>query len=530
MSETNTFVRIARNDVAMVIFVGLLAFAASAVLSLSFGVPVPHFSDEYSYILAAETFSKGRVTNPTHTMWEHFASMHVLHKPTYMSRYPPAQGLILALGKIIGGHPIVGVWLGMALMCGGLTWMLQAWLPRKWAFFGGLLSILHIFLGVSSYWAQSYMGGAVAAFGGALLFGALRRIIDKPNAKNAVIFALGLVILANSRPWEGLVTSIPAVILICWWILSKRLQPTFRAAFKTIILPMLVVLSVGAVALGYYNLRVTGNPFLLPYIAYAKTHPDFSTFFWQKPDTDAEYSDKKTGEFSKNTNISTYSYLHTFKGFMESAWLKIKIFLKFFNGKSLGLLVLIPLFLFFRDGWIRFAYLTVIAFLATLMLQSWFNTYSTGPLVAPVFFLMAEGLRILSGIRINRVSAGKYLVILVFVVTTGFLVDKLRVMPTHRFFIQHRTIMQVNAITRELKRRGGRHLIMVRYSENYIPAGEWIHNEPDIDNSVIVMAREKDKESNYRLFEYFRGRHIWLLEIESEENPAKFTSYPISFN
>ena len=94
-----------------------LGFLCSIIISLVFGIPEPRYQDEFGNILAGQTFATGRVTNPPHPMWIHFETFHVLHQPTYASKFPPATGLALALGQFIGGHPIVGVWVSVGLAC-----------------------------------------------------------------------------------------------------------------------------------------------------------------------------------------------------------------------------------------------------------------------------------------------------------------------------------------------------------------------------------------------------------------------------
>src|SRR5580704_14111259 len=208
---------IKRARACLVVFL-LSIFGRIALLPIE-PFPPPRVQDEFSYLLASETFAHGRLTNPTPPQWHHFEAFHVLLQPTYMSKYGAASPLFMALSERVFGTPRVGVMLSMALAAASLCWLLQAYLPAEWAFLGGLLVVVRI--SWFSYFGNGYWGGSVAMLGGCLMLGSAVRLARSPKARDGLLMALGLILLANSRPFEGALLSLP-ICLHALWALYKR--------------------------------------------------------------------------------------------------------------------------------------------------------------------------------------------------------------------------------------------------------------------------------------------------------------------
>src|SRR5712691_7981585 len=282
-----------RNLAVVVLFFLVIGVRLSVLRELP--VPVPGIHDEFSYLLMGDTFAHGRLTNPTHPMWMSFESFHINWFPTYSSKYPPGQGAVLALGQLLG-HPWIGVLLSDAAMCAALLWMLQAWMPARWALLGAGLCALKF--GVASYWMNSYWGGALAAAGGALVLGALPRIVRTGRARDALLLGLGVAVLANTRPYEGVLFCIPAAGWFLWWLAGKtRSRAKAGNRVVRVLLPLAGVLAVTAVFIGFYNWRLTGNALLFPHVLNSRTYRTTGLFLWNHPKDPLEYHNQQFEDF-----------------------------------------------------------------------------------------------------------------------------------------------------------------------------------------------------------------------------------------
>ncbi len=505
----------------------LIAFAIPLILRASVWpiekFPPPTVQDEFSWLLMADTFASGRVSNPTHRMWMHFESMHIIERPTYASMYPVVQGLFLASAQVLTHVPWLGVWASVMLMCAAFYWAFRGWMPPVWSFAGATLAAIR--LGMFSYWMNSYYGGAPAALGGALVLGALPRLFRLKKTKDALLLATGITILANSRPYEGFFYCIPVAVLFIAWIfgtddfcrwfgLKPRGDVPVRALFVRVIAPIMLVLTLTGGAMAYYFWRVTGSPLKMPYVEAAEQYSITPLFVWEKLRPAPNYNNDDLRYFYTRWNTKQ----PTEHGRFGRYWC-------FYLGPALTL----PLFMAWTawtDRKMRF-FLTLCFFVGlALAIEWWGFPHYAAPATAALYAVILQSLRHLRAAfrRFGIRSRWRSLVYLVPAVITAMIVVRVAMpalaiapMPTWPsvWAAGGQGASGRLKIERYLLNHPGKYLVLVRYRDHDNDVAihdEWVYNRADIDNSKIVWARALDDERNRKLMQYFKDRKIWLCD------------------
>jgi len=495
---------------AVVLF---LTLGIRAALLPWYPVPLPGVHDEFSYLLAADTYAGGRVANPPHPMWQHFETPLEIMQPSYASQYPPLQGLVLAFGQKFFGQPWAGVYLSAGLMCAAVCWMLQAWVTPNLA----LLFMLRV--GTFSYWMNSYWGGAVAGVGGAMLLGALPRIWRDSKSGHWITFALGLAILMHSRPWEGAVLGAAALGVLAW------VRPGIPAV--RIAIPALAILLISFGAVAYLDYRITGSALTLPHALYDKQYLMAPNFAFLPLGPEPLYGRHIPQLYAGEQGTFTTAWREARRDPLTAVLGKSSEIYDFFFG--LWPLLIPPLLWPYRlktveeraTAFILVVFLAVAIFPLTVL-----NIHYVAPVAGLLYVRFLQTVSRLRGWRPAGKPLGVALAVF-FVGLFGFQFAVSLTLLSRGGMAAWPFAVARNSIAQELAHKPGRQLVLVRYAPGHSALEEWVWNRADIDASQTVWARAIDAANDREVIQYYRDRQpdrqIWMLDVD--QTPPRLAAY-----
>ncbi|MBC8134347.1 MAG: hypothetical protein H8F28_00490 [Fibrella sp.] len=540
-------------------------FGVAAALYLLVRQPEAHIHDEASYLLAADTFARGRATNPAlpEAIRAHFEALHIIVTPSYVSKYPPGQGLLLALGIVLGGNPAVGLWINAGLVCVGALYLLLPLVPRRVAVLAALFTILHPAV---LKWTQSFWGGNLSLFAGLLLVGAVLRLfmrsrgvlapaprhLGKEGGGEGLITGSALALLANCRPFEGLVAAL-LVLLPVMPVLWNGLRTAPKIWLLRVLLPAVAVLAVTATLMLAYNVRVTGKPLRMPYAVHEDTYGVVPLFLFQKVKQVPETLRHDTMRFI-NAYTSVYGYWgerdaprNIWRGIGDKADTLARSAFQCFDPSVYWLdtpnrahpltdfLKFIPAFLLLpgliiagrKSDITRYVVFGLAAFVGVICLGTFINPHYGAPVGG---FVLIVWVKAWQYTRTLRLRAGRNRRIGLAVSRAFVLLYLLSAFSCTAFFAGDEwewMIQDRRPIHATLERIPGKHLVLVYYgATNVRSSAEWVYNGADLAGQRIVWARYLSPGENANLQHHFADRQVWLLDATVAIRPHLYRYDP----
>ncbi len=452
----------------------ILPIALRLALLPHYPVPTANGSDDFSYLLLADTLSHLRLANPVHPMHQFFESIFVLQEPSYSSIFPLGQGIVLTLGWS-------GVLITGGVFCALVYWMLRAWTAPVWALLGGLLAVAT--LGPLCVWMNDYWGGYLSGCAGCLVFGALPR-------KQGWLLGLGIAIQWLTRPFECVLLVIVVSVYLWRW--------------KVAWVPVAVALALSVVQ----NCAVTKSCTTMPYQLSRYQYGVPAGFTFQ-----SNPLPHRALTPEQQLDYQAQSAVHDSAG---GYWQRLVNRFSFYRFFLLVPLLVAP-FALLRDR----RFFVAAGILAVFALGTNFYPYFYPHYIAAVACLLLwMGV---AGVHSMNRELARSVVMLCAVHTILWYGLHLAASPNQRVtlmrfenwdFINYGDSEGRIAINRQLGSVGGKKLVFVRYGAGH-GFHEWIHNEADIDSSDVVWAADLGEEKNELLRGYYRDRAAFVVEPDA---------------
>jgi hypothetical protein len=338
----------------------------------------------------------------------------------------------------------------------------------------------------------------------------LPRLMRHGRVRDGLMFGVGLAVLANSRPYEGFLAAVPAVLTLAAWGYRRG-----RGALRPI-LPVFLLLLVTAAAMLGYNARTTGNPLLLPYQLHEAQYGSIPMFWFLKLRPERVYRHAAIEDFHK-WELGEYLANST-KGLLWASLQKLDKLRSFFFGPLLTVCLLaLPWAL--RAKRLRPAFLGLGMVLAGMLLLIDVGPHYAAPVTGNFYLLAAQCLRWMRASGRIGLAAGRAIPVLLAATLMVFYVSEAAgaqfLHELYSWCFTRPGYFPRARILDRLERSEGQHLVLVRYeSSGQFPA-PWVYNRADIDSAKVVWAWESEPANDRSLIRYFRSRHVWRLDASA---------------
>ncbi len=491
------------------------------------GAPQPAVHDEFSYLLGADTFAHRRLANPPHALAAFFESPHELARPAYASRYPPGQAMFLALGQVLFGAPFYGVLLSNVFMFAAFCLMLAEWVPLR----AGMVvaTLFALILSPAMYWTDSYWGGSVAAGAGALVLLAVGIFRKRPTLWSGALFAVGVLLLFWTRPYEGGVFTLAVLA-----VFGKEIWRTRR---MSVFVFVAAILAAGAIWTGYDNKAITGNPFLLPHMEYQRQY-DVVPVFWFLPlRPQPHYNHPRLAAVFGDNGWEVARYRERIqqpwwlRPLVVALWMLLSLGAPLFP--ALAIALLIPLA--WGDAVFRRLSVVVLIFFAGLSLETYAQAHYMAPGWSAFAILIALWTEQAWRKKFFKTPFGVLVGVPLLFVFSILICSS---MQTQFNLIAHGRDQQAwpyrrAALIRSLAALDRPQLVFVRYpwpawNVGPIVLQEWVYNSAEIDRQRVVFAHDLGAEKDRALLAYYPDRTAHLLTFDPATGMEKLAPYPCS--
>jgi hypothetical protein len=439
--------------------------------------------------------------------------------------------LFLALGQRIFGSPFYGVLIGNALMLFAICLMLFAWVSPPWAL--AVSAMFGLILSPIMYWTDSYWGGSAAASGGALVLLAIGVYRARRTPLAGVIFAIGFLLLFWTRPYEGGVFTLAALL-----VFGKELRSNLRPG---VLVAAFSVLAIGGAWTCCYNKAVTGNPFLLPYLLHDRQY-NVTPVFWFLPlRPEPVYSRPRLALQVGKDGWDASLYKAAGRRWQTIGTQSILVFRSLDLALRATILILLVVPVAWHDALFRKMAIISGVFLLALSLETFHLDHYTAPAWAALALMIAVWAKHAWNLRIRNLRAGAALVLLVLSLPIFHFAGDLYLLRNEARSTQNGLTSVGSPVNPWPNRRAALidrlsaldrpQLVIVRYpSPEFYTGAEWVYNGADIDRQRVIFAHDLGTEQNRTLLSYYPNRTALLLTLDSKSGWEHIEPYPVTLS